>query len=227
MMNNSKTEKKTLQISSLFVFILIFILNDFLFMMANNDIAFLLIDYVLKVAILIACIYLYKRQICNLEDFGFVKIGLKSFIFWTILLSISGVIIDQVGWRFFYKILPRTELLIFPIIENKILRTFDLIFGLILVGVIEELVFRGYFKNVVGKYIENKLIIIILSSIIFGICHWGAGLHAICTTTVWGILPMIMVIREKSIYPAIIAHYMTDFFGFSQIIPNKWFGFLY
>ena len=152
---------------------------------------------------------------------------LIPFIILTIIISICGIIIDQIGWRFFNKILPKFPFTInFPAINNNILKVIDLIFGLILVGIVEEIVFRGFFYNNIRKFIKSKALIVIISCIIFGLAHWSLGFHAIITTALWGILPMIIVIKYNSILPLIIAHYITDLFGCFPILPENWFNFL-
>ena len=93
-----------------------------------------------------------------------------------------------------------------------------------LVAFTEEIVFRSCYLFVLKDKIKSKVLIIIISCIVFGMIHWSLGLHAIITNAIWGIMPMISLMTTNSIWPAIVAHYLTNFIAFSGIIPENWFN---
>ena len=62
--------------------------------------------------------------------------------------------------------------------------------------------------------------VIAISCCLFGLIHWSAGLHAVIATAIWGILPMIALIYTGSLWPAIVAHFVTDVVAFSGLIPE-------
>jgi membrane protease YdiL (CAAX protease family) len=203
----------------------IFLLNDFLFMKAGDYGVWLLVDYgsrLLAVGIVLA---LMQRKLSRAAEFGLTGISFRSGLAWALLLTATGILIDQVGWRFLEQHLPFTQLTSMPKIKSPFVNIFDLIFGLTLVAVSEEIVFRGYFYSALHKQLSSPALVA-LSMVLFGMIHWSQGLHAIASTALWGILPMVSVIRTRSVIPAVIAHYITDFVSFGGFVPESWFGFM-
>ncbi len=199
----------------------IFLLNDYLFMMAGSVAAWLTIDYGSRLLAMGVVFYLIHHKTSTLAEFGLVRIPLRSGLFWMLLLTVTGVLIDQVGWRVLEQVLPNTQLTIMPKIRNPLVNLFDLTFGVALVAVSEELVFRGYcFSALQGLW--PRWVIVAVSAVLFGLIHWSQGLHAIVSTALWGILPMVAMVRTGSIVPAMIAHYITDLVSLGGFVPESW-----
>ncbi|GMT49175.1 MAG: hypothetical protein IEMM0008_0714 [bacterium] len=153
------TKDKT-QFIFLLIFTLIFLLNDFIFMSVTSYVGWLITDYTDRIIVLLMIAFLIKRKTSSFADFGFTKIKAKSLIFWAVLLSVSGVFIDQFGWRFFESILPHTQMTVLYPITNPTIRIIDLTFGLALVAITEEAVFRGFYNSVLSKWIKNPALLI-------------------------------------------------------------------
>ncbi|MBW2062216.1 MAG: CPBP family intramembrane metalloprotease [Deltaproteobacteria bacterium] len=124
------------------------------------------------------------------------------------------------------SILPQTQLGTWPKIENPVLDKIDLSLGLILVGLVEEIIFRGLCVRLLRKYFSSVWVVFFLSSLIFGLIHWSLGLHAIITTALWGILPLMVMWKTGSVIPSIVAHIVTNVISFSGVTPEHWFHFL-
>jgi membrane protease YdiL (CAAX protease family) len=201
----------------------IFLLNDYLFMMARSIAAWLMIDYGSRLLAIGIVLYLIRQKISSAAEFGLVRIPFRSGLFWILLLTVAGVLIDQVGWHVLERVLPDTQLASMPKIRNPFVKIFDLTFGVALVAVSEELVFRGYFFSALqGRW--PPWVIVSVSAILFGMIHWSQGLHAIATTALWGILPMVAMARSGSIIPAVIAHFITDLVSLGGFVPEAWFN---
>lgn len=91
------------------------------------------------------------------------------------------------------------------------------IFSMLLVGFIEEVIFRGFLYKMMAK--DNKKTAILVSSITFGIGHIvnllnGAEvvttLIQICYAVVVGFLFVIVFEYGKSLWPCIITHSLTN-----------------
>jgi len=150
----------------------------------KNDPA--IINYIFVKFIPICLIFILIRgQYAEFSDFGLKGLGVKPFILYAILLSTTGIFIDQVVWGFFIKILPNTPLGTSPKIENPIIDKMALFFRLILVGFIQEMIFRGFSINIFRKLFSKGWVIFIISSLIFGFVYWSLGLHTIVTTALW------------------------------------------
>jgi len=203
----------------------IFLLNDYLFMMARGVAAWLVIDYGSRLLAIGIVFYLVRQKISTPAEFGLKSISIRSCLFWTLLLTVTGLLIDQVGWRFLEQVLPNTQLTFMPKIKNPFVNLFDLTFGVALVAVSEELVFRGYcFSALQSRW--RSWVVVAISAVLFGLIHWSQGLHAIASTALWGILPMAAMTRTGSIIPAMIAHYITDLVSLGGFVPESWFHFL-
>lgn len=203
----------------------IFLLNDFLFLTARSYGIWLLIDYGSRLLAVGIALLLIQRGISSSAEFGLTGIPFRSGLAWVLGLTITGILIDQVGWRFLEQHLPYTQLAIMPKIKSPFVNIFDLIFGVTLVAVSEEIVFRGYFHSTLQDKLPSR-VLVALSAILFGLIHWSQGIHAVASTALWGILPMVSLIRTGSIVPAAIAHYATDFVSFGGFVPESWFSFM-
>lgn len=203
----------------------IYLLNDFLFMRAGGYIEWLAIDYGSRFLAIGIILYLFRRKISVPAEFGLKSIPFRTGLVWVLVLAITGVLIDQAGWRFFERVLPFTQLASMPKIGNPLVRTFDLTFGVTLVAVSEEMVFRGYCYSALHDRMSSP-VLVLASAVLFGLIHWSTGLHAIISTALWGILPMVAMIRTRSVLPAMIAHYITDLVSLGGFVPESWFDFM-
>ncbi len=203
----------------------IFLLNDFLFLAAKSYGTWLLIDYGSRLLALGIVILLVRRKMSRPAEFGWTGIPFRSGLLWLLLLTAAGLLIDQVGWRYLEQLLPDTQLAAMPKIKNSYVNIFDLTFGLALVAASEEVVFRGYCFSALHDRMSFWALVA-LSAVLFGMIHWSQGLHAIASTALWGILPMVSMVRTGSIFPAVIAHYITDLVSQGGFVPERWFDFI-
>lgn len=194
-----------------------FFLNDFLFAAATEAGAWLFVDYATKIFVLFMVAYAVECGRFKARDFGFVLLPWRGFAAWTLLLTLTGVLIDQLLPSMLSAHLPSWRLFKFPAIDNPWVLGFDLSFGLILTAVSEEAVFRGAALLLLAAAIPNRFVLVAFSCLIFGAIHWGLGPALMISAAVWGILPAISVLVTRSIYPALIAHYVTNFVDFSGL----------
>ena len=81
----------------------------------------------------------------------------------------------------------------------------------ILSPIIEELLFRGIFLRRFNKELDNVTLAILISSILFGICHsFGGILGAI----LFGICVSILYIKSRNILVPIFAHFLNNLISF-------------
>ena len=81
----------------------------------------------------------------------------------------------------------------------------------ILSPIIEEFLFRGIFLRRFNIVLDNLTLSILLSSILFGICHnFGGILGAI----LFGICVSILYIKSRNILVPIFAHFLNNLFSF-------------
>jgi len=190
-MNNVSEGNQRAKLLSLIVLTSLFLLNDIPLIYTHTYISWLLIDYLVRLIALFIIFYLIQYKISILSEFGLIKIGIMPLIIWSIGLSVTGVMIDQIGYELLERILPKFQIMSYPKIENPFIKVFDLTAGLLLVSITEELIFRGYYFSVLKNYTKSPFIIITVSSFMFGLIHWSLGLHGIIVAAIWGILPIM------------------------------------
>ena len=80
-------------------------------------------------------------------------------------------------------------------------------------GICEETAFRGYLMTrlrIIGRF-RSWLVPVIISAVVFGICHAYQGLPGFILLTVYGAMFSLLYIRTGSLWPCIIAHFFQDF----------------
>jgi uncharacterized protein len=131
------------------------------------------------------------------------------------IVGISSV--ERLGqWlsHFVNEAFPMTVLGIYPR-PSGWLYFIDLIFGLALVAVSEEIIFRRCARHVLQPYLGNGVAAITAASLVFGCYHWWAGLGNVVWATIIGTLLMLMFRRSVALWPVALAHYSADIIAFA------------
>ncbi len=201
-----------------------FYLNDF----ANIYLAdwrwWLLIDYTaVKLFPLLLALWLVRGGRMPPAAFGLVPQPLPAFLATFLITALAGTLIDQNGYRLIEALPGYPELGAMPAITSKVWDWIDLTFGLLMVGVVEELVFRGYLCAFIGRYTRNGAAIVAASCVAFGLIHWSAGLHAVLVTALIGAVFMLVYLRTRSLPAIMLAHFAVDFIDYAGVIPVDWF----
>ncbi|HVG52178.1 MAG TPA: CPBP family intramembrane glutamic endopeptidase [Xanthobacteraceae bacterium] len=110
--------------------------------------------------------------------------------------------------------IPGTRLGTYPKIEGG-LRLFDLTFGLALVAVNEEVLFRRCCKEILLPHFGEDAATVVISALIFAAYHWWSGIGNIVSVAVVGVVLMIFFLRARALWPAIVAHYLTNVASFA------------
>jgi len=212
------TEKGILR-NRVFVFAIItapFFLNDFFNIFIKDFTDWILLDYIFAKALpLVFIAYLFKKKLITYDDLGVKKLNVSTFIFFAIVMSGLGVIVDQSGFDFLNKILPEIKVGGIPIDEESFLYTFDLYFGLAYVAILEEVIFRGLAFTVLREKLKSISAVFIVSSLIFGVIHWSLGIPAVVSAAVIGAMFMVVMWRTGSVLPTIVAHFIVNYVAFS------------
>jgi membrane protease YdiL (CAAX protease family) len=95
-----------------------------------------------------------------------------------------------------------------------------------MVGIFEELIFRGYMHTFISRYTKSSFAIVVISAVAFGLIHWSLGLHAVLITSTIGAVFMIAYLRTRSLPALMLAHFAVNFIDFAGIIPKSIFTFL-
>ncbi|MBF0355011.1 MAG: CPBP family intramembrane metalloprotease [Alphaproteobacteria bacterium] len=174
-------------------------LNDFAFMALSGTNGVYLADYAFKLAILAVLLGFRKAWPAPPEKLG--TVALLAFG-WAALVAV-GVLTDP--W---IEMLGRGwKLIDWPPIENRWFNAFDLSFGLALTALVEELAFRRIALTALPGGFWQRLI---LSSLLFGLIHWGQGYGHIAVASLVGLAFGYAYLRTGSLVLVVLAHYAVN-----------------
>jgi membrane protease YdiL (CAAX protease family) len=136
---------------------------------------------------------------------------------WEIVLWISGIVLVAIALSCVRQAInaafPMMVLGGYPRTYGW-LRLLDLTFGLALVAVSEEIVFRRCSRLMLRLYLGDSYRLVVAASLLFGCYHWWAGPGAVINAAILGALFMMFYRRSGVLWPAVLAHYLVDFHFF-------------
>ena len=144
----------------------------------------------------------------------------------TVVVALVGTIIDQNGYKLVAKLSGYSPLGAMPAITNPVWNWIDLTFGLFMVGIFEELIFRGYMHTFISRYTKSSFAIVVITAVAFGLIHWSFGLHDVLITSTIGAVFMTAYLRTRSLPALMLAHFAVNFIDFAGIIPKSIFTFI-
>ncbi|MEQ1878112.1 MAG: type II CAAX endopeptidase family protein [Bdellovibrionia bacterium] len=186
------------------ILVLPYLLNDFI-----------IIDYGTRIVTLALFVNFAQRAKGPPADFGLARLPTTTLIKWTVFLTAACVFIDRAGTWILEPPLHDYRLFRFPAYPTNSDKFFDLTFGVALVAISEEIIFRGVLLTYLTKRIKfEPKTAAMISILLFSAIHWSSGPATLITTFVWAFLPTYSFFRVGSIYPSIVAHFITDFVAF-------------
>lgn len=87
---------------------------------------------------------------------------------------------------------------------------FDLVVGLALVALHEELIFRRCAQHVLKPRLGEGRAALLASSLLFGCYHWWAGIGTIIEASISGALLMVFLRRSGALWPVVFTHFLID-----------------
>jgi hypothetical protein len=133
---------------------------------------------------------------------------------WIVLALALMMLTNIFVWRPLMFLLPDTHFVDYPGYDEVWMYWIDMTFGLALVAVTEEFMFRSVCKEIVGKYITSNLAIILITSLAFALVHWRYGIPNMVGAFIAGIIFMILRMKSRSVVPPIITHYLFNVWVF-------------
>ena len=144
-----------------------FYLNDVSNLFVKDWRWWLFVDYTsVKLFPFLAILYLVRKNFFRLKDFiGQWRTSVVSFLS-VVVFAVSAVLfIEQNGPLLLKKLFPDYPLGSIPEIPNPLWKWIDLSAGLLMVGIFEEVVFRGYLFTFLRQYTRRPIVIILFSSV--------------------------------------------------------------
>ncbi|OGR33086.1 MAG: hypothetical protein A2091_02690 [Desulfuromonadales bacterium GWD2_61_12] len=201
-----------------------FFLNDFANIFVKGWQLWLSIDYLFtKLLPGMVIIFLLLRRRLELVDFGLLPQTVPTLLVGFVVASSIAIFIDQNAYTMIADFPGYRPIGGIPVITNTFWQWFDLTIGLLLVGLFEELVFRGYMFTVISRYTRNPCVIVGISAVVFGLIHWSLGLHAVLITTLIGAVFMMAYLWTRSLPAIMLAHFLVNFIDFAGVVPKSLF----
>jgi len=201
-----------------------FYLNDFASIHVRDWRWWLAIDYVaVKLFPLAVIAWLIVSRRMERAEFGLTVQGRLPFLATFFVAALAGTLIDQNAYPLLKALPGYAALGGMPEIRSDLWNRIDLSLGLLLVGALEELVFRAYAYTVLRRYTANPAAIVAISAAAFGLIHWSLGLDAVLITAAIGALFMVIYIRTRSAPALILAHFAVNFIDYAGVIPKAVF----
>jgi membrane protease YdiL (CAAX protease family) len=141
-----------------------------------------------------------------------LKISLAVVICWSFWL-IPLTFLMQIGGRIYGAYLPDFRVGFYPRPDGW-LNLFDLTFGIALVALHEELVFRRAVPHALAHLGDGKMLIVV-SALVFGAFHWWTGIPNMAYATAFGVLAMLIYRRAGALWPVMVMHYLADLWAFT------------
>ena len=226
MRENGSDGKNGLYILAVILLASPFYLNDFISIYVKDWRWWLLVDYVgVKLFPFGLVLWLINSGQMKASEFGLKTQSALSFLVIFFIVALVGTIIDQSAYQLIAKLPGYRQLGGMPAINSPVWNWIDLTFGLLMVGMCEELVFRGFLHTFISRYTNKATPTILISSVAFGLIHWSLGLHVVLITSIIGAVFMIAYMRTRSLPAIMLAHFAINFIDFSGIIPKSIFKF--
>jgi membrane protease YdiL (CAAX protease family) len=223
----SSGESNRLYFAVLVTLCLPFYLNDFSDIYVKDWRLWLSIDYIaVKLLPFLVVFSMIRTQKMKPSAFGLNRQSAGVFLAVCFIGALSGVVIEQVGYLLLNNLHVYPPLGQMPEIENPFWLWLDLTAGLLMVGICEELVFRGYLRTFIARYTERISIIVAASALAFGFIHWSAGLEKVMVTSAIGAVFMLLYIRTCSLPAIMLSHFAVNFIDYAKLFPKFIFGSL-
>jgi membrane protease YdiL (CAAX protease family) len=224
MRKNGKGGKNGIYILAVVLLAGPFYLNDFANLYVKNWRWWLLIDYTgVKLFPLGVALWLIYSRKMRLLDFGLKTQSALSGLMVFFIVALVGTVIDQNAYQLITKLGGYPPLGGMPAITSPVWNWVDLTCGLLMVGICEELVFRGFMHTFISRYTKNRCAIVVISSAAFGLIHWSLGLHVLLITSTIGAVFMIAYMKTLSLPAIMLAHFVINFIDFAGVIPKSIF----
>ena len=194
----------------------VFTANDVLFWLASGSYAMYAIDYGAKLVMLALMLAAGVHRMADPRPSAPVR--LDTWAFWLAFAVVANLVLMFAAARL-EEIVPPPQLFIWPKAKDLWLVSFDLSLGLALTAVVEEMMGRRLAWNVLAPRLAQPWGPLVISSVLFGLGHWGQGPWNIASATLGGAALFAAYRRTGSLALVIVAHYLVNL-----IVFGKWYG---
>jgi hypothetical protein len=187
-----------------------FFLNDFANISISNYPTWALLDYAIRLAIIIFLFVLLNRGTLTKTDLGLKLPAARDLILWTVgtvAVSMAFLYLSEFILAPYY---PKGAIGSVPIDVDSPIFLFDSTVGLVLVAFSEELVCRGLTLSTLKDKMSTPALYI-TSALLFSMMHWSLSTHTLFDAFIYGLIFIPATLATGSIWPATITHFLVNF----------------
>jgi uncharacterized protein len=196
-----------------------FYLNDVLYLVVTSWSAAVAIDYGTRILVLLILVVHAPVRALALKSEEPLLTLESRWICAAIALVLMVIVFYVSSW-----LLPQwthnTGSGVYLPVDSHGLYVFDMIAGLALVALSEELLGRRVAFRVLSLYTSRRWMIIVISSVVFGLMHWSNGVANVLTSSIAGVVFMVLYLRTGSLWTCIAVHYVFNFLVFSHLLHS-------
>lgn len=188
-----------------------FYLNDLSNIFIDDFTSWLLIDYGCRALSLGFLFGLVGRRFLSWRDLGVLPARGDRVFFYTLIIGTASLYLALIDYGpELREAMPWAGLANIPYDCNSPLRFWDYWFGLLLVAVSEEVVFRGLAFHACKRLNLRPILVFMLPAVAFAAIHWSSSPRNWVFAFLFGLLLMIPTYRTGSIVPAVVSHYVAN-----------------
>lgn len=192
-----------------------FLVNDLANIFVSDFASWAALDYLSRGVPLAGAAWLLRTGRLDRADLGLTFPGWPAFWGHTLVLCLFAAVMITAGEDLVARLVPDLALGGYPIDEGTPLYFYDLIFGLAIVAVSEEVLSRGLAcAALTGLWGRRAVPVFLASAAVFALLHWSGGPRSLVVAFVFGLAFMATPWRTGSVLPPIVAHYLADVIAF-------------
>jgi len=187
-----------------------YFLNDFANIYITDYPTWAILDYVVRLAIIVFLFIMLNRKDLTNADLGLKLPATTDFVLWTVgtvAVSMAFLYLTEFVLAPYY---PKGSIGSVPIDVNSPIFLFDSTVGLVLVGFSEELVCRGLTLSTLKDKLSIPALYIV-SALLFSLMHWSLSTHTLFDAFIYGLIFVPATLATGSIWPATITHFLVNF----------------
>jgi len=185
-------------------------LNDFVNIWITDYVAWVWLDYAQRLVAVAVAFWALRRGDVSRTDLGLDRIPWPSFLKWSAVTAAAAMAYLYLSECILAPYFPKGSLGSVPFDPDSPLFTFDLTFGLLLVGFSEELVCRGLTLSVLKKRLPIPAVYI-ASALLFSLMHWSLSTHTLVDAFVYGLILVPATLVTGTIWPGVVVHFLVNF----------------
>jgi len=205
--NNTMDKRSISLVGGLYV---LFLVNEFWLNRITSGTPWVLADLSLRFVVILILWVRFRTDIVAMLNLR----PRWSWLAYIVVVCVLIIAYDAYVVRMLTEVYPQLTWSIgaFPGYDSTAIRVLDLSLGLVLVGVGEEILNRGFARQIYEQYFSGRVGLILVSAVLFTVMHWGQGVIEMSTALVAGVLLMVTYLRTGSLVPGIISHYLINLY---------------